>query len=68
MSAVKVDRRRSPSSDDRRAVRRGGRREGDTKKKVWYRKQTVWLTAVSLLYIGWRKLRGGRLQTQERSA
>jgi hypothetical protein len=67
-AGVEVERRHPPSSDDRRAVRRGGRRDGDA-KKAWYRRQTVWLTAVSLLYVGWRKMRRGRLlPAQERSA
>jgi hypothetical protein len=68
MTGDTVERRQSPSSDDRRAVRRGGRRDGDA-KKVWYRRQTVWLTALSLIYVGWRRMRRGRLQApQERSA
>jgi hypothetical protein len=60
-ASVNVERRQSPSNDDRRAVRRGGRRDSDA-KKAWYRRQTVWLTAVSLLYVGWRRMKSkGRL-------
>jgi hypothetical protein len=59
MTVVAVERRQSTSNDDRRAVRRGGRRDGDA-RKVWYRRQTVWLTAISLMYVGWRRMRQGR--------
>lgn len=47
--------RRSVKSD-RRANRRGGRRDGDN-GKPWYMRRRLWLAAASLLYVGWRRVR-----------
>jgi hypothetical protein len=58
-TAVLDERRQSPRAEDRRAIRRGGRRDGDG-KKAWYRKQTVLLTAVSLIYVGVRRMKKRR--------
>lgn len=41
---------------DRRAGRRGGRRDGDN-GKPWYMRRRLWLAAATLLYVGWRRLR-----------
>jgi hypothetical protein len=52
-----VGNRRSTEQRDRRAVLRGGRRDGD-RKKPWYLRRRLWLAAASLLYVGWRRLTG----------
>ena len=48
--------RRSPETRDRRAHRRGGRRQEDA-KKPWYMRRRLWLAAATLLYVGWRRMR-----------
>jgi hypothetical protein len=50
-----VDNRRSTESRDRRARPRGGRRDQD-QKKPWYMRRRLWLAAVSLIYVGWRRV------------
>ena len=42
---------------DRRKRARGGRRDGD-QKKPWYLRRRLWLAAVSLVYVGWRRVTG----------
>jgi hypothetical protein len=51
------DARRSDDVVDRRARTRGGRRDGDA-KKPWYLRRRLWLAAVSLVYVGWRRITG----------
>jgi hypothetical protein len=48
--------RRQPSSADRRARPRGGRR-GAEASKPWYMRRRLWLAAASVAYVGWRRLR-----------
>jgi hypothetical protein len=48
--------RRSREIHDRRANPRGGRRKQDL-RKPWYMRRRLWLAAVSLLYVGWRRMR-----------
>jgi hypothetical protein len=48
--------RRSGERYDRRAHRRGGRRDGDA-KKPWYMRRRLWLAAASIVYMGWRRVR-----------
>ena len=47
---------------DRRAIRRGGRRDGD-EGKPWYLRRPFLLTTASLAVVGWRRIRdyGARL-------
>jgi hypothetical protein len=52
-----TDDRRSDGARDRRANPRGGRREDDL-KKPWYMRRRLWLATASLLYVGWRRMRG----------
>jgi hypothetical protein len=47
---------RRNETNDRRARRRGGRRDGDT-GKPWYMRRRLWLAAASLAYVGWRRVR-----------
>jgi hypothetical protein len=49
--------RRTVTMHDRRANPRGGRRDGD-QQKPWYMRRRLWLAAASLMYVGWRKVRG----------
>jgi hypothetical protein len=49
------DERRSETVD-RRARRRGGRRDGDN-GKPWYLRRRLWLAAATLVYVGWRRMR-----------
>lgn len=51
------DDRRVPEAGDRRAHPRGGRRTHDA-KKPWYMRRRLWLATASLVYVGWRKMRG----------
>jgi hypothetical protein len=53
------DNRRNSDHQDRRARARGGRRESD-QKKPWYLRRRLWLAAVSLVYVGWRRITGRR--------
>ena len=41
---------------DRRAKSRGGRREDDP-QKPWYVRQRFWLATVSLVFVGWKRIR-----------
>jgi hypothetical protein len=50
-----VDNRRPPEQRDRRAVPRGGRRDGD-QKKPWYFRRRVWLAVASVVFVGWRRV------------
>jgi hypothetical protein len=47
---------RRDEGHDRRARTRGGRRDGDA-RKPWYMRRRLWLATVSLLYVGWRRVR-----------
>ena len=49
--------RRTTDKSDRRARSRGGRRPYD-QKKPWYMRRRLWLATASLVFVGWRKLRG----------
>jgi hypothetical protein len=51
-----MDAERRSVTGDRRARRRGGRRDGDT-GKPWYMRRRLWLAAASILYVGWRRVR-----------
>jgi len=42
--------------EDRRARRRGGRRENDS-PKPWYMRRRLWLAAASLMFVGWKRVR-----------
>jgi hypothetical protein len=53
-TAVTTNERRA-GDGDRRARTRNGRRSGET-GKAWYRKGRLWLAAVSLVYVGWRRI------------
>jgi hypothetical protein len=44
-------------SRDRRAHSRGGRRAND-QQKPWYLRRRYWLAAMSLVYVGWRRVIG----------
>ena len=48
------DKRRELS--DRRARKRGGRRDSDM-PRPWYLKRPVWLAAASMLFVGWKRVR-----------
>jgi hypothetical protein len=52
-----ADNRRSPEYRDRRAVPRGGRRDGD-QKKPWYLRRRLWLAVASVMFVGWRRVTG----------
>jgi len=54
---VMPENRREGEHNDRRAHPRGGRRDGD-QGKPWYMRRRLWLAAASLLYVGWRRVRG----------
>jgi hypothetical protein len=47
---------RREQARDRRAYPRGGRRDGD-QKKPWYLRRRLWLAIMSVLYVGWRRVR-----------
>ena len=49
--------RRAVTTYDRRAHPRGGRRDGDNRRKPWYMRRRLWLAAASVLYVGWRRVR-----------
>jgi hypothetical protein len=49
-----TDERRA-GDGDRRVRTRNGRRTGES-GKAWYRKRRLWLAAVSLVYMGWRRI------------
>jgi hypothetical protein len=59
--------RRSQDSRDRRARRRGGRRADDA-KKPWYMRRRLWLATASLIYVGWRRMRGMASRRSDRSS
>ena len=48
--------RRNSTQNDRRAISRSGRRDGD-QKKPWYMRRRLWLAAASLVFVGWRRVR-----------
>jgi hypothetical protein len=48
--------RRSDNRDRRRRPR-GGRRPYDNRTKPWYMRRRLWLAAVSLIYVGWQRMR-----------
>ena len=52
-----TEERRNTEHNDRRAHSRGGRRPYD-QKKPWYMRRRLWLATASILFVGWRKLRG----------
>ena len=59
------DNRRDPERRDRRAHPRGGRRDHD-QKKPWYLRRRLWLAFASLVFVGWRRVRGlARLGSRE---
>ena len=45
------------NGSDRRAHANGGRREGE-RKTPWYLRHRIWLAAASLVFVGWRRVRG----------
>jgi hypothetical protein len=47
---------RQHDADDRRANRRGGRRETDH-GRPWYVRHRLWLATASLLFVGWRRVK-----------
>jgi hypothetical protein len=49
------DDRRATERTDRRARARSGRRNGEP-SKPWYYKRRLWLAALSLVYVGWRRI------------
>jgi hypothetical protein len=49
--------RRTMNGRDRRAHANGGRREGE-RKTPWYLRHRIWLAAASLVFVGWRRVRG----------
>ena len=51
-----ADHHRSENGD-RRAHSRGGRRDSD-QKKPWYMRRRLWLAAASVMFMGWRKVKG----------
>ena len=48
--------RRSSTRNDRRAISRSGRRDGE-QKKPWYMRRRLWLAAASMVFVGWRRVR-----------
>jgi len=50
------EKRRGNAGTDRRARRRGGRRDGDG-KKAWYLRRPLWLATASAMFVGWRRVR-----------
>ena len=54
--AAEIFRRTGDSASDRRAITRGGRRNGD-EAKAWYVRRPLLLATVSLVFMGWRRLR-----------
>jgi len=49
--------RRTTNARDRRANSSGGRRAGE-RKTPWYLRHRIWLAAASLVFVGWRRVRG----------
>jgi hypothetical protein len=41
---------------DRRAKTRSGRREDDS-PQPWYMRRRLWLTAASMVFVGWKRIR-----------
>jgi hypothetical protein len=65
---VVEDERRESSATDRRAHRRGGRRDGDA-RKAWYLRRRIWLALASVAFVGWRRVRAlGRRQDHDIAA
>jgi hypothetical protein len=50
------DEKRIREFSDRRAHRRGGRREHDS-PKPWYMRRRLWLAAASAFFVGWKRVR-----------
>jgi len=50
------DDKRIKELEDRRAGRRGGRRESDS-PKPWYMRRRLWLAAASIVFVGWKRVR-----------
>ncbi|HXD21351.1 MAG TPA: hypothetical protein VN654_30295 [Vicinamibacterales bacterium] len=50
------DDKRIREFSDRRARPRGGRRENDS-QKPWYMRRRLWLAAVSMFFVGWKRVR-----------
>ena len=50
------DNKRNTGSSDRRAKSRSGRREDDS-PQPWYMRRRLWLTAASLVFVGWKRIR-----------
>ncbi len=51
-----VDNKRNTVRSDRRAKSRSGRREDDS-PQPWYMRRPLWLTAASIVFVGWRRIR-----------
>jgi hypothetical protein len=58
--------RRGVEPSDRRANARGGRRDDD-QKKPWYLRRRLWLAAVSLVVVGWKRLVGRSKKSLEKA-
>jgi hypothetical protein len=50
------DDKRADEPLDRRARPRGGRRVSD-QSKPWYMRRRLWLAAVSMMFVGWKRVR-----------
>jgi hypothetical protein len=50
------DDKRIEDLSDRRARRRGGRRDSDS-PKPWYMRRRLWLAAASIVFVGWKRVR-----------
>jgi len=50
------DNKRNNGRSDRRAKSRSGRREDDS-PQPWYMRRRLWLTAASLVFVGWKRIR-----------
>jgi hypothetical protein len=64
-----MDQDRRSDHRDRRRRPRGGRRPYDNRTKPWYMRRRLWLAAVSLVYVGWQRMRrlGGRSNSNDSS-
>jgi hypothetical protein len=47
---------RNTVRSDRRAKSRSGRREDDS-PRPWYMRRRLWLTAASMVFVGWKRIR-----------
>jgi hypothetical protein len=50
------DNKRNTVRSDRRAKSRSGRREDDS-PQPWYMRRRLWLTAASMVFVGWKRIR-----------